>query len=135
MGPFSGSHFVSWVFIVRWIVMAHNSFLLRLYRPDCNRLIVCLPPQAPSSESIDDVSCRIWIMIQGSVGAFLLLGGFHDLMPATPCRSHTKFHCSMCNGYPSLCLVQSVRLSCSHTVPSLILHRQKVRFCLQYEHV
>lgn len=135
MGPFPGSHFVSWVFVAWWIIMAHNSSSLRLYRPNYNRLIVCLPPQALSSESIDAVSCRTWVMVQGSVGAFLLLGGFHGLMPAIPCRSHAVFYCSMYNGRPSICFVRSVRLSCSHRVPSLTLHRQKVRFCLQYEHV
>ena len=91
-------------------------------------------PQAPSNGSTDTASCRTWIMIQGSVGAFLPLGGFHCLMPATTRRSHASFCCSMCNGCPSLCFVRSVRLPCSHVVPSLTFHRRKVRFCFQSDH-
>ena len=134
-GTLSGFTFCIMGICCLWIFMAHNSSSLRLYRPNYNRLIVCLPPQALSSESIDAVSCRTWVMVQGSIGAFLLLGGFHGLMPAMPCRSHAVFYCSMYNGRPSICFVRSVRLSCSHRVPSLTLPRQKVRFCLQNEHV
>jgi hypothetical protein len=82
MGLFAGLYSVPSVFITWWTPVAHNPISARLYDHKCNRLLVGLPP-TPSINDINTVSCRVWILLQGYLGVFPILMGFHDHMPTT----------------------------------------------------